>query len=148
MTLPFHATEAQDLGVNVPNTVTPAPVPPAGAPAAEKKMDTPDPSKQKIVNNPFVPGGVTTADQTLSRKEVMELLNQQEERLRREITGQGVTADDLSKLVANAASSQNTRPPDNFMGCVNGVPIYRQLDGSLDLGTKDPEVLRQERCGP
>ncbi len=139
---------AQTLDGSIPSTVTPTPAPAASAAPADKKTDTSDQSKQKIVNNPFMPGGVTTADQTLTRKEVMELMNAQEERLRKEMTGPGVNTDDLSKLVANAAAAQPTHPPDNFMGCVNGVPIYRQNDGSLDLGTKDPEPLRQERCGP
>lgn len=122
-------------------------------PSGKEKKDSAKPGDkaaldQKVVNNPFVPGGVVNADQMISRKEVLTLLSQQEERLKREGLSTGMSADDISKLVANAgATTTMNSKPDNFMGCVNGVPLYRQNDGTLDLGTKDPEPLRQERCG-
>ncbi len=88
-----------------------------------------------------------SSDQLVTRKEIDAMLAEQETRLRKELSGQSMSADELSKLVGAAATPAAITKPDNFMGCVNGIPMYREMDGSLDLGTRDPEPIRKERCG-
>lgn len=154
---------------NSPATALPelaAPPPPApipAAPAADNKTpktdaphvdkkdaskDTPKPDDkdQKIVNNPFTPGGVTTRAKNISREDVEKLLSEQETRLKKEFGSNSVTQSDIAKLVADAAGGPIMHNPDNFIGCVNGVPIYRMDDGTLSLGTKEAEEVKAARC--
>jgi len=128
-----------------PASPAPAPTPPAPNNNADK-TDSPKADNQKVVTNPFTPGGVTNGDQGLSRAEVEKLLAEQETRLKKEMNG-GMNADEISKMIASATTSGSALNPDNFIGCVNGVPLYRVEDGTLTLGTKEPEEMKAQRCG-
>lgn len=122
--------------------VAPAPndaPPPAAAP------ETTEPNR-KIVNNPFAPGGVTTTEQTITRKEVLKLMSDMETRLKRELSGD-INTDEINKLIQNAAGGAGGNSPANMIGCVNGVPLYRDDAGALSLGTKEPEEVKKQRCG-
>ena len=121
----------------------PAPPPTTTAPPGPNAPA--DDKNQKIVTNPFTPGGVTSNGQIVSRDELDKLLAAQETRLKKELGG-GVTQEEISKLVANAAGGTVVRNPDNFIGCVNGVPIYRLDDGTLNLGTREAEEVKLIRC--
>ncbi|HRJ12863.1 MAG TPA: hypothetical protein PKW15_06435 [Alphaproteobacteria bacterium] len=123
-----------------PMPVEPAP-PAAPAPAADGGAQ-PD---KKIVNNPFTPGGVTTVEQTITRKEVVRLIAEMETRLRKEMGGD-INSDEINKLIMNAAGG-SAKGPTNLIGCVNGVPLYRDDEGALTLGTKEPEEVKKQRCG-
>lgn len=120
----------------------------------DKKQADKKTGDETIINNPFMPGGVVKASEMISRTEVMAMLEARDAEMKKHITSaqaqQSMSAEDLSKLVASTgAVSSLPAPPkiDNFMGCVNGVPLYRQMDGTLDLGTKDSENLKKEKCG-
>ncbi len=116
----------------------------AEAPPAPNAPATPD---KKIVNNPFTPGGVTTAEQTITRKEVTKMIADMESRLRKELSGD-INSAEINKLIQNAAGGAGGMGnPVNFIGCVNGVPLYRDDEGSLTLGTKEPEDMKKQRCG-
>lgn len=108
---------------------------PEAAPAPDKK----------IVNNPFTPGGVTTSEQTITRKEVLKLIAEMETRLRKELSGD-INSEEINKLIQNAAGGMSASPA-NMIGCVNGVPLYRDDTGALTLGTKEPEEVKKQRCG-
>jgi hypothetical protein len=122
----------------------------AAVPAAWAQNTTPPATPkpdQKIVNNPFAPGGVTTFEQTITRDEVVKLLAEQEARIRKELST-NINSEEISKLISNAAGSQQGMMinSDNFIGCVNGVPLYRDEDGGLALGTQETEEAKKKRC--
>ena len=100
---------------------------------------------QKIVTNPFVPGGVGSAKQIITRDEVMALMAEQEARLRQELTS-NVNSEEINKLIISATGGGASLNPESFIGCVNGVPLYRDDDGGLNLGIDEPEELKMERC--
>lgn len=121
-----------------------APPPPNDAPpVAAPEANAPE---KKIVNNPFTPGGVTTTEQTITRKEVLKLMADMESRLKRELSGD-INTDEINKLIQNAAGGGGMSSPANMIGCVNGVPLYRDETGALSLGTKEPEEIKKQRCG-
>lgn len=130
-------TQAPPPAANTAPPSSPAPQDPAAAPQPDKK----------IVNNPFTPGGVTTSEQTITRKEVLKLIADMEARLKRELSGD-INSEEINKLIQNAAGGMGgAGGPANMIGCVNGVPLYRDDEGSLTLGTKEPEELKKQRCG-
>jgi hypothetical protein len=82
----------------------------------------------------------------MSRVEVEKMMAEEDARLRKEMNG-GLNADEIGKMIANATTSSAASNPDSFIGCVNGVPLYRVDDGTLALGTKEPEEIKSQRCG-
>jgi len=110
-----------------------------------EKQDSPD-ENTKSVNNPFTPEGVNSSKQMMSRAEVEKLLAEQEVRLKKEFNG-GMSVDEISKMIANATVSSAASNPDSFIGCVNGVPLYRVDDGTLNLGAHEPDEIKAQRCG-
>lgn len=122
-----------------------APPPAAPKPGNENKAPAKPKEAQKIISNPFVPGGVQMSDQTITRSEVMKLLAEQEARLRKELTS-NVNAEEISKLVASATAGTVSNNPEDFIGCVNGVPMYRSDDGTIRLGTAESEEIKIQRC--
>lgn len=140
ISLSVSAAYAQQAVV-APPTAPPTEAPAAAPPAGEQ---TP-PADKKIVNNPFTPGGVTTMEQTITRKEVMKLIAEMETRIRKEMSGD-INTDEINKLIMNAAGGAGGTPM-NFIGCVNGVPLYRDDEGSLTMGTREPEEVKKQRCG-
>jgi len=109
------------------------------------KQDMPD-DATKSVNNPFTPEGVNSNAQMMSRAEVEKLLAEQELRLKKEFNG-GMSVDEISKMIANATVSSAASNPNSFIGCVNGVPLYRVDDGTLTLGIHEADEIKAQRCG-
>ncbi len=115
--------------------------------AQDPAPPTPPKPDQKIVNNPFTPGGVTTLEQTITRDEVIKLLAEQEKRIREELST-NINSEEISKLIANAAGSPASVMAGDisFIGCVNGVPLYRDDEGALSMGTQETEEMKKQRC--
>lgn len=140
-----QAAPASPAPAPVQNVVVPTlspPAAPAPVPEGSDKANDHDAS-QKIVNNPFVPGGVISGGQMVSRTEMVKLLDELEKRMRHELN-QGPDLAEVSKLVANAAN--NNAALGSFLGCVNGVPLYRGDDGTLTFSKDEPEAVRKAHC--
>ena len=115
-------------------------------------------TSNKIINNPFVPGGVTdsrTSKDAMSREEVTNMMQQMETRLTDQIQLQGGAQQnvDTEQLTTLLGSLGKTEALDEmvFIGCVNGRAIYRTKDGGTSVvdeksDKKDKKSLVVNRC--
>ncbi len=117
--------------------------PDAAKPAAPATADKP---LENVITNPFVSGGVVGSGQVITRDEVLKLIADMEKRVKADVT-QGIDATQVNRLIAQATTASNgAGGANNFIGCVNGVPLYRAKDGSLSFGADEPGELRLLRC--
>lgn len=118
---------------------------PSATPTPAVSPNVPSPP-QLTVNNPFAPDGVTSSGQYVTRDEVNKLLEKQAEQLRKDLGGNTVNTDEINKLIVNATAGSGSLNPDNLIGCMNGIPLYRAADGTLSLGDKEPDDIKKLRC--